>query len=80
MAVGDNSNIAISADKKLEKIDSITKDGSLRKEIMHGVCTDAGGGGTREELAVEMSKNNRTCDSQDFLITTCTLHAMNRMM
>ena len=47
---------------------------------MSGLCADTSGRGTRDTLALEMSKLGRTIDLVLFLVVTCTLHAMNLMM
>jgi len=64
----------------MKKIDIIAEDGTIVKEIVHGLGTDAGGGGTREGLALELSKLGRTCSLALFLTITCTMHGSNRMM
>lgn len=47
---------------------------------MTGLFTDAGRGGTREGLAVELNVSGRTCALAMFLVTMFCLHVMNRMM
>jgi hypothetical protein len=75
-AIGDNKQTALASDVSMKKIDPI--EGT--KEKVHGLCTDAGGGGTSEGLAQELSLVNRTIPLHSFLITTCSHHGMNRMM
>jgi len=78
-AIGDNANTADAANVSLKKLDR-SIDGSIVKVKMTGLCTDAGGGGTRDGLATEMNKLERTINLDQFLVVTCCLHAMNLMM
>ena len=54
-ALGDNVNTAQAADISLKKIDCYSDNGIV-KTMMSGLCTDTGRGGTRDSLALEMSK------------------------
>ena len=55
------------------------EDESVARVNMCGLCADAGGGGMREGLALEMFKKGRTIELAIFLIVTCSIHAMNLM-
>ena len=39
--------------------------------------TDAGGGGTREDLGGKLAEEGRVRDAKEYNIITCTLHALN---
>ena len=79
-AIGDNINTAEAADKSLTKTDPLSGDGHPIKEVEYGLSTDSGGGGTKEGLVKEMNTLGRCCAMTLFMIVTCVLHAMNRMM
>ena len=76
-AEGSNVLTADAIDTTLKKLDS---NNGLLKVLINDLCTDAGGGGTREGLAVELDKLSRTISLLLLMIVTCVLHAMNRMM
>ena len=79
-AIGTNISTAAAIDSSLHKVDVLEENGAVAKVPMDGLCTDAGGGGTREGLARELASIGRTCPLETFFVTTCSLHAMNRMM
>ena len=78
-ATGDNVNTALGIDCSLNELDELVEDGA-EKVVMSGLSADAGSGGTREGLALQMSKLNRYCNVEKFLAATFMLHAMNLMM
>ena len=79
-AIGDNISAADASNHSLQKNDYLDSNGNIAKVAANGICADAGGGGTREGLALEMSKLERTASLTLLLIVACCLHAMNRMM
>jgi len=79
-AEGTNISIAEALNRSLMKVNNINEDGLVSKVQMDKLCTDAGGRGTQEGLAIELNYQNRICDLSLFLVVICTLHAMNRIM
>ena len=77
VAAGTNVSTDLAIDASLKRLDSSLE--NMPKEIMHGLCTDAGGGGTREVLANTMMKLGRAAASNTFLKTTCAHHGFNLM-
>ena len=74
--IGDNKYTTELSNVSLRKEDTIVG----TKEKIRGLCTDAGGGGTREFLAKELSLVDRTISSMDFMTTSCGHRGMNRKM
>ena len=42
--------------------------------------TDAGGGGTREDLGRKLTEKGRVQNVSEYNVTTCTLHALNLIL
>ena len=77
-AEGSNVLTADAVDSSFKKLDF--NEDSVMKSFVNGLCTDAGSGGTREGLAIELEKLNRTINLAFLLIVTSVLHAMNHTM
>ena len=45
--------------------------------VLDNQGTDAGGGGTREDLGKRLNEENRVRDVSEYNISTCTLHGLN---
>ena len=45
--------------------------------VLDNQGTDAGGGGTREDLGKRLNKENRVRDVSEYNISTCKLHGLN---
>ena len=52
-------------------------DNNEKRLKLSGQGTDAGGGGTREDLARELEKIDRGKEMDEYNLTICALHAMN---
>ena len=61
--IGENENTVSGVYFSITKVDSINDSGSIIKKVLHRLASDAGGGGTREGLAVELDKRESLCDS-----------------
>ena len=48
--------------------------------LLSGQCTDAGGGGVGQSLFVELKKVNRILDPNNYLLPTCSLHALQLVL
>ena len=70
--VGTNEKVAIAIDISMKKLDP--EDASLPKRVMHGLSTDAGGGGTGEGLARDLRNHDRLVPESSFFGVTCCLH------
>ena len=68
----DSRSAAESIDHSLEIFDTIS-----HRNKFDSQGTDAGGGGTREELGRKLDGVGRVRDTIEYNISTCTLHAMN---
>ena len=77
--IGNNVSTTNTANVSLKKVDRFI-DGSIVKVKMNGTCTDAGRGGTRDGLALDVFKLGRTMDLALFIACIFCLRAMNLMM
>ena len=64
----------------MKKIDVIADDRSAVKEIVHHLGTNAGGRGSCEGLAAELSKLDRTFNMSLFIASSCALCGSNDMI
>ena len=48
-----------------------------RKQVLDNGGTDAGGGGTREDIGLKLNNVGRVKEWDEFLASTCGLHGMN---
>ena len=74
--MGDNENGSIAIDASLKKLDYADEP----KTKLNGQSTDGGGGVTRLGLARELNTLDRIAALLHYLCSTCTLHAINRIM
>ena len=77
-AAGTNAEISEAVDDSLTKIDISIDDAP--QEIMINLCSDSGGGGTREGLENKLIEHERTCSFDLFIATTCAHHTFNLMV
>ena len=68
----DSVSAAQNIDHSLQLYDTPTNRVTLDNQ-----CTDAGGGGTREDLGRRLATTNRVRNTNEYNISTCSLHALN---